>query len=480
MTKTRTKNTAKPRATGTAKNRVSGPQPRRRRKWLDRFGWYQLALRPVRSSTRQVSGLFLGSSSAPTGYTGIFVGKEQHSGWPYFLDVFAAYSDKLLSSPNVVVLGAVGAGKSSFIKTWAVVRQLTLGRRVVVIDKKRQQRQGRDRRVPEGEYGALARALGIEPIRFRIGDGSSTRVNLLDPHLAGDLGDSGASQMQLLRAVLREALGRDVKPLEGRVVSVARHAAVAEARAAGRVADVRDVVRHLEDPHPAALAWAPSWWTVEHLRGWGAEPAAELGRLVSEDLKGLIDGPTSASVSLRAGLTVFDISALPDEGPAVPIVMAIIGSWLRALLDSQPETVQTVLVTEEGWHLVRGSFAEVMQRNHKIARGDGLCNVTALHHLSDVPEDSPAVATIKEAGVVVMYRQDKLDDAQRIVSTFNLPASAVETLMALPQGTCLIKVGTQAPVLVTHMRSSWESSVSDTDDAMTSTATVALHEQVVL
>jgi len=451
-------------------------EPRRRRKWLDRFGWYELLARGVRSSTRQVSGLFLGTSAAPTTYEGVLVGKEQHSGWPFFLDVFTAYEKKILSSPNVAVIGAIGTGKSSFLKTWAVLRQLFLGRRVVVIDKKNQ-RRGRAGQVAEGEYAALARALGIEPIRFAVGEATSTKINVLDPALASQHADSGASQMQLLRAILLEALGRPVAPLEGRALAVAREAAVAEASAQARVADIRDVVRHMEDPQEAALrtGGVPGWWTVNHLRQWGAEAGAELGRLVREDLKGLVDGPTSADVSLTAGLTVFDISALPDDGPAVPIVMAIISSWMRAVLDSQVQAVPTVSVVEEGWHLVSGSFAKVTQANTKTSRGKAWSGVFAFHHLSDVPADSAAISAIKEAGVVVMYRQDKLDDAQRVVELFNLPPATVQTLMTLPQGACLIKVGSQKPVLVTHLRSPWEAVLTDTDDAMTSTATVGLH-----
>jgi hypothetical protein len=284
--------------------------------------------------------------------------------------------------------------------------------------------------------------------------------------------------MQLLRAILLEALGRPVLPLEGRALAVAREAAVAEASAQGRVADIRDVVRHMEDPQEAALdtAGVPRWWTVNHLRQWGAEAGAELGRLVREDLKGLVDGPTSADVSLTAGLTVFDVSALPDDGPSVPIVMAIINSWMRAVLDSQVRTVPTVLVVEEGWHLVSGSFAKVTQSNTKTSRGRALSSVFAFHHVSDVPAGSAAVSAIKEAGTVVMYRQDKLDDATRIVELFDLPPATVATLMTLPQGACLIKVGTRKPVLITHLRSPWEARLTDTDDAMTSTATVGLHQ----
>ena len=142
------------------------PVRRRRRKWLDRLGWYELLTGGSASTTRQVAGLFLGTSASPTSPAGVFVGKEQFTGWPFFHCVFQAYRDKIISSPNVLVVGDIGFGKSAFIKTWAVLRQLLLGRRVVVIDKKRQQVGTASDGAPiaAGEYTPLARALGARQV----------------------------------------------------------------------------------------------------------------------------------------------------------------------------------------------------------------------------------------------------------------------------------------------------------------------------
>ena len=134
----------------------------------------------------------------------------------------------------------------------------------------------------------------------------------------------------------------------------------------------------------------------------------------------------------------------------------------------------TVFVAEEGWHLVDGTFAKVTRRNQKVARGEALMNVTALQHLSDIDAGSPAIAAIQEAETVVIYRQGKEADAARCVELFNLPPSSKQTLLELPKGTALVKVGARKPVLVTHMRSAWEQSVTDTDEAMHSAGTVSL------
>ena len=207
--------------------------------------------------------------------------------------------------------------------------------------------------------------------------------------------------------------------------------------------------------------------SVEALLDWGREAGFALERMIEGDLAGLIDGPTSADVTLTGGLTVFDISALPDDGPAV----------LRATFLRQVESVPTVFVIEEGWHLVEGSFAKVTQRNQKVSRETGLMNVTALQHVSDVARDPLAMATVQESETVVIYGQSKESDAAECVRLFNLPAAAKGVIMELPPGTFLFKIGSQNPNLVTHMRSQIETRLTNTDDAMTSTATVGLGEK---
>ena len=74
----------------------------------------------------------------------------------------------VLTSPNMVVLGEIGRGKSSFVKAF-VRRQRVFGRQAWVVD-------------PKGEYGPLACACGAVPLR--IGPGSGLRLNPLEACLA--------------------------------------------------------------------------------------------------------------------------------------------------------------------------------------------------------------------------------------------------------------------------------------------------------
>ncbi len=88
-----------------------------------------------------------------------------------------------MTSPNVLVFGTVGSGKSSFVKTVCVIRPLLLQhRRAVVFDKKDDGGRGRVR--------DLTRRLGAEPLRFTA-DTTGTRLNLLDPLIARGSGIKG-------------------------------------------------------------------------------------------------------------------------------------------------------------------------------------------------------------------------------------------------------------------------------------------------
>lgn len=437
---------------------------RPRTKSMDKRGVYEATVRGSASTTRQVAGLHLAIAGAPTSPRGLFVGIDAVTGWPVYHDVYSAYEDKVISSPNVIVVGDIGKGKSSFCKTWAVLRQLILGRRVVVIDKKLQNGQG--------EYTQLAHELDVTPIKFRRGAGG-TVINILDPLIATEGNASAAGQTDLLFAVLAEALRRPILPLERKAVRLAHAAAIAQAQATGAVATIVDVAHHLLAPEIPSHGIG-GVRDGEQLLDWGREAGFALQELIDGDLSGLIDGPTSPDVRLDNGLTVFDISALPEEGPAIPIVMAIVSTWMRARWMSDEKPVPTVIVTEEGWHLVGGSFAAVNRRNIKVSRGAGLMHITALQHVSDVAGDSNAMAVVQEAETVVIYGQDKREDAEECVRTFGLPRSAVEIIQKLPQGTCLMKIGAQPPIMVIHRRSDIERRLTNTDDAMLSNATVSV------
>ncbi|BFU43968.1 hypothetical protein [Krasilnikovia sp. MM14-A1004] len=432
----------------------------RRSPVLGRLGLYAPRVPGIPSTTRQAEVLCTAISAPPTAVEGLVNGIDLTTGQPVYHDPFTAYEKKVVSSPNVVVLGDLGKGKSSLLKTVFVVRQLTFRRRrAVVADRKDQN--------GEGEFSEICRQLGGSPIRFELGGGGS-RINLLDPviNVSADAGTTVAGQLQLLRAVVQVASGRPVDSWQGAALRAAHLRALEAAEDEGRVPVLQDVVRALTAPPPVAKfggldtpgarqSWADAALTMRF----------DLERLIGDDLAGLFDGPTSPDVTLSERLTSFDLSQLPADGPAVPLVMTVLNTWLTNLLRRERGWL-TTFVAEEGWHLAEGVGARIFQRNSKLSRGIGLANVVALHHASDIPADSPAISMLQEAGTVYLYAQGRAADAQRCIDLYSLPAHLRDDLMSLPQGMCLLRIDTGAPIAMQHLRSRWETAITDTDGAM--------------
>lgn len=441
---------------------------------LDWLGAYDVRAFMPPSTTRQTAGLHLAVAAAPTSAQGILAGEDTMTGWPVFHDEVTGYRQGTISSPNCAIIGDVGAGKSSFLKTWGVMRHLLLGRRVVIIDKKMQASTDPDHE-HEGEYALLSRGLGIEPIRFT-GRKGGVRINPLDPAITGG-GGLAADQRGLLKAILAEVIQRDLTVRESKALRVAHETALARAQGDGREATVMDITDALLGPDEEVVKAQRGAFTVQDFLEWGIDIGLALEECVEGDLAGLIDGPTSAEVHLNAGLTVFDISALPDDGPAVPVVMAIVNTWLRNTIVAQREIVPTFFGVEEGWHLVSGSFARISQQNTKKSRGLAFGTTTAYQHLSDVPADSPAIATIKEAGTVLLFRQVRRDDAEHCQRLFGLPPEATEVLMNLPTGCALMIIGSRPPIMLRALRSKVEAQFANTDSALLSAARLDLEAE---
>lgn len=430
----------------------------------------QAVMHPTASTSKQMAGLALSEAAPPTGSHGILLGVDVVTGAPVVHDPFTAYAEEPgFSSPNVVLFGDLGFGKSQLAKAW-IVRNMTLGRRVIVVDKKRQEYT--DGRTASGEYSAVARALGFVPVSLRTG-GGGVRINILDPRIAGSTRDGVAGQQMLLEAVISAAMDRKLNEVERKAIAIARRTALNRAQEDGEIAHVGHVVTALLDPDEETARSTPGIGGAEQLVEFGRDCGFALDRLVGEELAGLIDGPTDSSLDLAGQLTCFDISSLPEEGRAVPIMMTVINTWVRSVLVGSATPVPTLLLIDEAWHVVDGAYAMVARRNAKVARGIALSNCTIFQHPSDIPTGSPAAAMVKEAQTLFVFRQGKADDAAAVCELLGWDPKEAETLMMLDQGVAMVQIGSAPPVVCSMIMSDFELEVGDTNQAMTSRSTVS-------
>jgi len=329
---------------------------------------------------------------------------------------------------------------------------------VVVFDKKDQG--------GEGEYGDLVRTYGGEPITFSLA-GDGVVLNLLDPVITG----AGVrKQMQLLMVAAELAQGGErldeweKEALRSAYRIVMRQAETDHAGAPPILPDVLAALGHLDaDPAGSYKDLSPAARETLHAAGLGVR---FLLTGLLEEYGGIFDGPTSPGVRLEHKLTSFDMSQLPDDGPAVPTVMAIANMWLLGTL-RRNRGMNTNLLVEEGWHLMAGPSAGLLKSNTKRARALGLSLVVAMHKIADVPPGSPAMAVLQEAQTVHIYRQSRAVDVERCVHDFNLDPSALTLIPTLSTGTCLFKRGAEPELMVEHVRSELEKQLTDTDQAMT-------------
>lgn len=424
---------------------------------------------PVPSTSRQTEVLNPAIVGAPTSPRGVTIGRDLLSGSLVAHDPFTAYERGVITSPNVVIIGDIGSGKSSCNKTIYVLRPLTLkNRRCLIIDRKT--RDGR------GEYCELVERYGRTPFTMNL-DGDGTRLNILDPIIYRGAGSE--AQLRLLQGLAEIARAhRPLDPWELKALRMARSRALTESEATGRTPILETFVPLLgsisrNDLRDAGLedASAPA---LERLHQAGLELRFLFEDAVLGSLSGLFNGPTSEHVTKSLGtaqekgasqLDSFDVSQLPADGPAVAMVTAVANSWLMGTLTKQPG-IRTNFLAEEGWHLIEGAGGRLMRSNSKLARGLGLSNIITFHRPGDVPVDSPGISVLKEAQTIHIYRQERSEDVAACMRMYDLAEGAEQTLQHLPQGEHLLKIGSQREVRVQHIRSDIEVHLTDTDSAM--------------
>lgn len=409
-----------------------------------------------RATTAHLQAVYPFVAGAGLGTPGSYVGRDCLGG-SFCFDPWELYRAGQLTSPNVIVLGQIGRGKSTFVKTF-LWRQQVFGRQAWVVD-------------PKGEYGPLVEASGGTTLR--LAPGGSIRLNPLDgPGGPGSAlgprtsdGPELRRRAELLCSLAATSLRRDLGPAERTAVSLA----VATAVRRWAEPTVGHVVEALLDPEADAAAEVRT--DVAGLAVDGRQVALDLRRLVEGDLAGMFDAPTSPGIDLDRAMVVVDLSALHGS-PALGILMACATAWLQARL-SRHDGVHRLVVVDEAWAIIHDlAMARWLQAGFKLSRAFGVANVAVVHRLSDLraagregsEEQRLAEGLLSDAETRVIFGQPPSEVAAAR-DLLGLSETEAELLPHLPRGMALWKVGVRS-FLVEHRLGRTEAVLVDTDQAM--------------
>jgi type IV secretory pathway VirB4 component len=400
-----------------------------------------------RCTTRHAQAIYPFISAGGLGGRGVFIGRDS-AGGAFCFDPWLLYGAGLLDDPNVIVLGKLGQGKSSLVKT-LVWRMLLFGRRAFVLDVKR-------------EYGPLCEAAGVRPISLVPGGG--VRLNPLSSR------PEEHAQLELLRAVTTTAVGGPLSQVES--------GALREALRSVRLSGVREPTL----PDVSAALFAPTAemadclrTTTERLATDARRAALAIQDLCEGPLCGMFDGPTTPGLDLDAKLVVVDLHAVRDS-PAVGILMACASAWMGARLAEmadRPGRERLINVSDESWKIVQHTgLGEWFQSNFKLARQFGVMNVVVLHKLADLQAAGDAGSRaariaeglIADASTRVVYHQDE-SQIEVTRTLLGMSENEARLIAMLSAGQALWQVGGRSFV-VQHYRSKLESTLTNTDTGM--------------
>lgn len=313
--------------------------------------------RPEHRSTTATLQACWPAPSSPPNRRGVLIGVDQHH-QPFRFDPWELYDARIITNPNIFIVGQIGRGKSSLVKT-LLHRSILHGRRAAVID-------------PKGEYGPLAQAVGGQPIV--LGPGSDVRLNPLDLNSrpAEENDTSRQQQLELLVAVLGAGLGRDLTPIERAATDLALNALP-------RTPTLADVAAKLIDPDntaPAELRMKPAEFAAA-----SRDVALEARRLCTGELSGLFDGDTNEDLTWDAPIVVVQFNRISDDN--LPVALTCVAAWLQNRIASQPG--ENYLVLDEAWRLLQHlSTARWLRAQTKLARSHRTSAIFVTQRLTDL------------------------------------------------------------------------------------------------
>lgn len=389
-------------------------------------------------------------AEAGIGNHGAVIGADLEAGGLFAMDPWELYRARHITGPSMLSIGLQGTGKSTTNKAMAC-RLIALGRKVAVASD------------PRAEWVRVAHAVGGKVIE--VGPGRQARLNPLDPGTR-PLGISDERWETLVTQRRRQIVATVLSLLrKGAALTEYEHTALDLALtrifATYTEPTLVHVMEALLDPAPEARAVVS-----DH----GEPLGLALRRLVTGDLAGMFDQPSTVEFDGQAPMLVIDTSALLGGAEeALAIATACTSAWLDAVVRAG-STDFWLIVNEEGWSAMRDPKAvELMDARQRLAGEWGIANMLIMHELKDLdmvgPEGSPqrnqALGLMSKAQVKIIHRQAR-ETAPLMASTLGLTKREQELVTRLEQGVALWKIGAKSFLVQTQLTDG-EMAVFNTD-----------------
>lgn len=319
--------------------------------------------------TSSLASTFPFASATLTQDKGVMYGINQLNG---SLIIFDRYS---LENGNEVVFGKSGAGKSYLIKL-EMMRQFMFGTEVIVID-------------PEGEYGAITKALGGEYLDFT--PGSPIKINPFD--LSGRY-EEGQNELGLkilsLHALLRIVLG----DIDAQHDAILDRALIETYRLRGITADPSTQTKQpplMEDLYKVLL-------------GMEDETSRDLALRLEKFIKGSMAGifNQQSNFDIKNPLTVFSTRSLEDQLRPVAMQIILDFIWTKVRKDLK----KRLLVLDEAWYLMKyPDSASFVHGIAKRARKYYLAITTATQDVQDFLSNDYGKAVLSNSSIQIILKQ---------------------------------------------------------------------------
>lgn len=403
------------------------------------------------------------------GVAGAYIGMDLYSRASFLFDPWELYRAGVITSPNGLIIGEIGSGKSALMKC-LILRFLAVGIPFSWVDIK-------------DEYTDLAAALGIEPLR--LGPGLGVRLNpLAAPRRHPTQTETEwravvkARRLALLEGIIHVRLGRPLSMTERTALELALDAAT------GQFASLaHDRLAPASLPAVVAQMTRVDEWADElRQRGVTAAQLVDESRdarlalhgLVSGVLAGMFDATedTSRYLDFDAPGTILNLHAIRGDQAVTVMAMVCAQSAMEAAF-MRPGARRRMVGYDEAWLPMRYvPLLRRFQEQWKLVRLYGIFNLLTAHRVTDweaVGGSGSEAARLargllEDTGVRIAYRQVEASlPATR--DLFGLTDVQTQLLKYLRKGAAMWLLGQRAFV-VQHLLSSIEQPLVQTDSRM--------------